>query len=177
MIALCVDLDGTLIREDTATLATKKLIKQSPLSSLLLPLWLLKGLAFLKQQVAKRVELEPCQLTYNEKFLQWIKAECGKGREIILVTATDAKFAHAVADYLGIFSVVLASDGKINLRSANKEAALNQRYGKGQYDYAGNDTPDLAVWRSVHKAIIVDPTRPDLIDRCRKIATIDKIFD
>lgn len=175
-IPLCVDLDGTLIRNDTLQLAIRKLLRRNPCYALALLWWLLHGRAYLKQQVAQRVSLDPVQLPYNETFLAWVKQQKQQGRLLVLVTATDQRFAKAVADHLGIFDVVIASDGRTNVRSKNKRDALNQRFGQGQYDYAGNDYPDIAVWKATHRAIVVNAP-PKLVAYCRQLPNLGEVFD
>lgn len=172
---LCIDLDGTLVHTDILQEAILLFIKVNPWRLMLVFFWLIRGRAILKQKIAQRVDLEVNSLPYNQALLAWIKAEKEKGRKVVLVTATDKKFADMVANYLGIFDDVLASDGKINLRANYKAAELNRRYGEKNYDYAGNSKPDLAVWKNVKQAIIVNGSST-LIKRAKKIANIDKIF-
>ena len=47
---LCVDLDGTLIKTDLLWESLLVLLKQNPLLVVLLPLWLIKGKAYLKHE-------------------------------------------------------------------------------------------------------------------------------
>lgn len=176
MIPLCVDLDGTLIRTDTARLAAIAVFSRNPLLLFAFPFWLYKGLAPMKRQLATRYYLDAKSLPYNKVFLAWLETEKAKGRQLILVSATDEKFAQAVADHVGLFDGVMASDGVTNLRSHNKRDALDKRFGEKQYDYAGNDDPDLAVWAHVHKAIIVAPTSKKLVQACHRVATVDRVF-
>jgi 4-hydroxybenzoate polyprenyltransferase len=61
-----------------------------------------------------------------------------------------------VAEHLGLFDTVLASDGQCNLSGARKAAALTQRYGAGGFDYAGNGRVDLHVWRHARAAWVVN---------------------
>jgi hypothetical protein len=49
---LCVDLDGTLIAGDLLWEALLALLRQRPWLLLLVPLWLLRGKAHLKEQLA-----------------------------------------------------------------------------------------------------------------------------
>ena len=53
---LAVDLDGTLVRTDLLHESVLMLMKQNPLYIFLLPLWLMRGKAHLKQMVADRVD-------------------------------------------------------------------------------------------------------------------------
>ncbi|HHJ80836.1 MAG TPA: hypothetical protein ENJ65_04305, partial [Candidatus Tenderia electrophaga] len=57
-LPLCVDLDGTLVQTDVLIESIFALLKQNFIYILLLPLWLLKGKAYFKQQIADRVELD-----------------------------------------------------------------------------------------------------------------------
>jgi apolipoprotein N-acyltransferase len=54
---------------------------------------------------------------------------------------------------------VLGSDGKTNLRSGNKLKALVENFGERGFDYAGNSSADLAVWRGAREAIVVNAGR------------------
>ncbi len=175
MTPLCIDLDGTLIRADTLQLALWPWVGKSPLRLLKVLFWLTRGRAYLKRQIANRVTLDPATFPYNQPFLNWIKAEKSTGRKLVLVSATDEKYALAVAKHLPIFDEVLASNGKTNLRSANKAAALNQRYGRGRYDYAGNSSADLPVWQASHAAIVVNADST-LLRRAEKVVMVVKVF-
>lgn len=176
MIPLCIDLDGTLIRDDTSRLAAFNMLRKNPFTLILMPFWLLKGLAGFKREIAKRANIDPAKLPYNENFLAWVKQEKSKGRELILISATDQKFAECVGDYLPIFDKVIASDGVTNLRSKNKRDKLISLYGEGQYDYAGNDYPDIAVWKAAHKAIVVNAPKA-LVAQCKQYPNLGEIFE
>jgi len=65
-IPLCVDLDGTLIKTDLLFESFVMLIKKNPLHIFFVPLWLLKGKANLKHQIAKRVDLDMNSFPYNQ---------------------------------------------------------------------------------------------------------------
>ena len=48
--ALCVDLDGTLLRSDLLYESLLALLARNPLFALLVPFWLLRGKAYLRMQ-------------------------------------------------------------------------------------------------------------------------------
>lgn len=154
--ALCVDCDGTLIRTDLLHEAVFRLMKQSPLSVLLLPLWLMHGKAYLKDQLAKRVEIEPALLPYNAAFLEFLRHEKAAGRELVLATASPRRFADAISSHLGIFDSVQATENGVNLSSANKADRLSQVFGERGFEYAGNSHADLEVWKHAAGAVLVD---------------------
>ena len=54
-VPLCVDLDGTLIRSDLLLESFFGLLKLNIFYIFLIPLWLIKGKAHLKQQIANLV--------------------------------------------------------------------------------------------------------------------------
>lgn len=156
---LIVDLDGTLIHTDMLHESALQLTRDRPFDALRMPLWLMRGKAVLKSRLAARSSIDASLLPYNEKLLAWLKEERAGGRRIVLCTAADRSLADAIASHLGLFDEVLASDGRTNLAGENKAEALERRYGHRGFDYAGNSTADLAVWRRARKAIVVNGAR------------------
>lgn len=153
---LVVDLDGTLIRTDMLHESALRVFQDSPGNALRIPLWLSRGKAVLKERLAGLVEIDPASLPYNAELLEWLKVQKAEGRKLILCTASDKSLALAVAEHLTIFDEVMASDGITNLAGPNKAAALHQRFGKAGFDYVGNSSADIAVWRCARNAIIVN---------------------
>lgn len=152
---LCVDLDGTLLLGDVGIESALALLKRNPLYLFAMLFWLARGYAVLKRNIAQRIALDPRTLPYDERVLDWVKAE-SETRPCLLVTASDALLADPVGEHLGCFAQVIASDGKTNLAGANKARALTQRYGERGFDYAGNSGSDLAVWPHAHASIVAN---------------------
>ena len=117
-VPLCVDLDGSLIHSDLLLESFLLLIKQNPLYVFIAPVWLLRGKAHLKAQIARRVALNGAALPYTQPFVDWLRAQKAAGRPLWLCTAADARLAQAVADHLGIFDGVLASNGQLVERAS-----------------------------------------------------------
>ena len=79
-IPLVVDLDGTLLRTDLLLESGLRLIKQKPWLVLCMPLWLLRGRAYLKREIFQRVQMDVPRLPpANEKLLAWLKDEKASG--------------------------------------------------------------------------------------------------
>lgn len=154
---LCVDLDGTLVKTDTFAQALLLLVRTRPATLLKIPGWAKSGLAAFKQTVAQEIQLDPVALPYHQDLLDFLRSEKKKGRELILATASDQSVARRVAAHLGIFSEVIASDGRTNLKSARKRDALVARFGEQGFDYAGNANDDLTVWGAALGIIAVNP--------------------
>ncbi len=154
---LAVDLDGSLIRTDLLMEAVLGLLKRNPLLLFWLPFWLLRGRAHLKHRVAERVELDIAVLPYHPEFLAFLKAQHGDGRRLILATAAPRKYADQIAEQLGIFEEILATELHTNLSGRNKLERLVHRFGEKGFDYAGNAAVDLKIWPHARQAILVNP--------------------
>jgi len=173
---LVVDLDGTLIKTDLLLESVCRLLREAPLVLFALPVWLLRGRAHLKREIAKHIRLDPALLPYRAALLDYLRAEREKGRQIVLATGSDEQPARQVADHLKLFDLVLASDGATNLTGARKRARLVAQFGEKGFDYAGNESRDLAVWSSARKAIVVYPT-PRLTRAVAKVAESETPFE
>ncbi len=152
---LCVDLDGTLIRGNVLWECVLVLLKTRPVTLLLLPFWLLAGRASLKHRLASRAHLDPTRLPYRQQVLDLIQQEKATGSRIALVTAADSEIAEAIASYLGVFDEVHASDGKMNLKGANKASFLAQHFSQTGFEYIGDSAADVEVWRNARAAYVV----------------------
>jgi 4-hydroxybenzoate polyprenyltransferase len=167
-------LDGTLIKSDVLLESLLLLIKRNPLTVLLLPWWLLRGRAYVKQQIARRTNLNPTILPYQLDLLQFLTAQYHAGRRLVLATAADMKIARGIADHLGIFSDVVASDGTRNLSGAKKLEALRARFDEG-FDYVGNGSVDLPIWQEARSAIAVN-CGGALLRKVRRDCRVREVF-
>ena len=172
---LVVDLDGTLLRTDMLHESALRVVRDHPGKVFRIPVWLGRGKASLKRQLASLTDADVVHLPYNEDFLAWLRAQHAAGRTLILCTASDFKYAQAVADHLGIFDRVMASDGTTNLSSVRKAAALVEQFGEGGFDYAGNHRDDLAVWQRARNAIVVN-ANDRLMAEAQKISNVEQCF-
>jgi hypothetical protein len=66
---LCVDLDGTLIRTDLLWESVVSALRHCPWLLLAIPFRLLRGRAFLKQELARRVSIDVASLPYNPELM------------------------------------------------------------------------------------------------------------
>ena len=72
--ALVVDLEGGLLKTNLLLECVVGLLKRRPWRIFLFGCWLLKGRAYLKQQVARRVRLDVTVLPYGEELVNYLKA-------------------------------------------------------------------------------------------------------
>ena len=172
---LCVDLDGTVLRTDLVWESLVRLLRRNPLYVAALPFWWWRGRAWLKRQMAARTRVDVATLPYHQAFLEFLRGERRCGRHLCLVTAADDRWAGAVAAHLGLFTEVLASDGRTNLRGNVKAARLVERFGERGFDYAGNSSADLPVWARARRALVVSDS-PGLAARAAQRATVSRVF-
>lgn len=172
---LVVDLDGTLVQTDMLHETSLRVLRDSPWDLLRLSLWLPQGKAVVKQNLAARARFDPQHLPYNEPLLQWLREQKAAGRKLVLCTASDDVVAQSVAGHLGIFDEVMASDGAQNLGGKVKAAALVERYGERGYDYVGNSTTDIPVWRHARRAVVVNAPAA-LALKAAGICEVEKVF-
>lgn len=156
-VPICVDLDGTLVRTDMLYESLLALLRLNALYIVLVPFWLFKGKAYAKARIAQHVDLDVTLLPYNEEFLNFLRRQHSCGRPIVLATASDRKFATQIAEHLGVFDSVVASDGSNNFSGERKRQKLIDLYGENGFDYAGNSRADLKVWPYAHGVIVVQP--------------------
>ena len=127
-VALCVDLDGTLVKSDTLLDTVLVVARQRPMELVHIPGWIAQGRAAFKRHLTELVALDVEYLPYNRPLLEYLRREYGEGRQIYLATAADRELAERIAAYLGIFAGVLASDGATNLAGGNKLAAFRAKF-------------------------------------------------
>ena len=174
-LPLAVDMDGTLVHSDTLWEACLRLLAERPWMALLLPFWLLGGKAAFKQRLAQHLQLDPQTLPYNQPLLEFLQAEKQRGRPLWLVTASHHQTAEAVADYIGLFDGVLASDAGHNLSGSRKAARLVEQFGKQGFVYAANAAIDLKIWRHAAGSIVVNGG-PGLTRRAEQLTRLERTF-
>ncbi len=177
-IPLCVDLDGTLIRTDLGVESFFRFLRLFPAAAL----WLILrssfhgGRPWLKRELAGRVAMKPEFLPFEEDVLSWCREEARAGRTLVLATGSDEIYAREVARHLGIFREALGSDGRVNLVGRAKAAALVGKFGRQGFDYAGDSTADIHVWRSCRRAIATGPAAA-LLRRRLPGMPVERVFE
>ena len=154
---LIVDLDGTLLRTDMLLESAFAFIRIHPLQAYSLFSWLMVGKANLKSRLAAAVPLDVTALPYDGQVLAFLRQEKVGGRTLVLATASHRDYAEAIANHLGLFDRVLATQGDFNLSAYSKRDVLVREYGEKGYDYIANSQDDLSVWASAHSAYLANP--------------------
>lgn len=152
---LAVDLDGTLVRTDMLVESVFSVTALGHWRSVLSAVSGVSGRAGIKARFASAAEIDPEFLPYNESVLALIRAHRAEGGRVALVTAADDRIARAIAEHIGLFDEVHASNGTDNLKGPAKVALLESLYGAGNFDYVGDSAADLPVWKAARRAITV----------------------
>lgn len=155
---MVVDLDGTLTPTDTLVESLVKVVKQSPMNVLRLPIWMMKGRARFKERVAACAGIAPEHLPYRENLVDYLRAERAKGRHIVLATAAHHSIANGVAKHLGLFDRVLATESDRNLKGETKLQAIYETVGE-PFVYAGDSRADMTIWKVAEAAVLVNVSR------------------
>lgn len=162
-VPICVDLDGTLIRNDLTFWSMKAFAQKNVFNIFKIIFFVIsKGWACTKKSVAQKIDLDTSILEYNKGFVDFLVKKRRFGTPLFLATASDEIYANKVADDLGIFDGVFASNGDVNLAAETKAETLCAIFGKKGFVYAGNSKDDLKVWKKSCGAILVKPSRAAL---------------
>lgn len=171
---LAVDLDGTLLHADLFVESALRFIMAGPFNVLKLLRWLACGRAVAKAQLARVAPCDPRDLPYDSRVLAWLHEEHATGRTIVLATAADQVEAQAVANHLGLFDLVLASDGQVNLKSKRKAERLRTLFPSG-FVYAGNHSDDRSVWAEADAVVLVNAS-PGLEKSVSSRSEVERVF-
>jgi 4-hydroxybenzoate polyprenyltransferase len=163
-----VALEGGLIHTDVLWERLLLVLRRQPWLSLLLPVWLLGGRSSVERAVTSRNAFDPSALPYRRDLLEALRHAATKGRRLLLV-ATDAQAARAVADHLTIFGDVVAEP---LARGNRPELGLAERLGPSSFDYIGAASADLPLLRKAERGYVVG-ARGTLVGQVRALG--DKV--
>jgi 4-hydroxybenzoate polyprenyltransferase len=155
-IPLVVDMDGSLLKVDMLYESFVSSLGTSLATIFKVPFWLSKGKVNLKQKLANGSSIELENIPYNEQLLVFLKTEFSRGRKLYLASAGAPELVKAVATQAGIFSDIFVSQKGENFSSENKAKFLVEKFGEKGFDYVGNSSADLAVWKVARRSIAVN---------------------
>ncbi len=162
---LYVDLNGTLIATDLLWESALGSIRDRPGGLLRAPSALLRGRQHLKALLAEGCEIDPATLPYRREVLDVVLMARAEGRSVILTTGAPMALARSVADHLGLFDDVIASDAETNVRGPAKRDAILEdaarsggaRRGGPGFAYLGDAAVDRPVFEAADEALVVAP--------------------
>src|SRR5689334_14024192 len=86
---ICVDLDNTLLRTDLLVENIIAILRHNPFLVFLFPIWLLRGKAAFKAELARRFPITPDLLPYNDAVVRMLESRAEEGFRLWLVTASN----------------------------------------------------------------------------------------
>jgi len=172
---LCVDLDHTLIRTDMLWESVVQLWRHPAVAVRAIIALISGGKASFKNVLADSVTVDVATLPYNEDVVAYMREQQAAGRKIVLATASHRSIAQRVADHLGMFDKVFATDRDTNLSGSAKRDALVSAYGDHGYDYIGDNKKDLPIFASARHALLAFPSR-QLLQQATALGNVAHVF-
>ena len=157
---LVVDLDGTLIKTELPWEVFLSVLLKHPLKLIKIIIRKIKiqTPAFFKIETKKWADVCLEGLPFSPKFLTWLKEEKTLGRKLILCTGSTQNYADEIQKQTGLFDQAYGSTLGTNLVGIKKALFLAGKFGKGQFDYAGNALADLKIAPYARHFILVNPS-------------------
>jgi 4-hydroxybenzoate polyprenyltransferase/phosphoserine phosphatase len=156
---LFVDLDDTLIQTDLVWECVLRAVKENPIVALLCVVWLLKGVAHLKAQLAAAAHLDVELLPVRQSVVDHIEIARAEGAAVYLATASDRTLADAIAGRLLLFDGVLATADGINLKGSRKLARIQEVADGLPFRYIGDSRADGPIWAVAASCGLVNAPR------------------
>lgn len=153
-VPLVVDVDGTLVRGDLLHEAALQFVARHPLQAWRLLAWLARGKAALKSELAARVDPGSDSVPLRDETIAAIREARAEGRPVVLASASHRRWVEPIAGRVGATDV-MATDAAVNLAGRNKAEALVRRFGRGGFDYIGDQPIDLPVWDAARLPLLV----------------------
>ena len=155
---LFVDLDDTLVKTDLLAEALVKAVKQSPWQLLHASTSLLQGKAQFKAAVGRIATPDAALLPYRRDVIELLNRQHDAGVRLVLATASPRNWAEQIANHVGLFDDVLASDEHNNLKGERKLEAIREyatRTGHTSWAYIGDCSADLPIFEAADHSYLV----------------------
>jgi 4-hydroxybenzoate polyprenyltransferase/soluble P-type ATPase len=162
-LTVVVDLDGCLVASDTLWESLLVYLRRNPFNIVRALFWLFQGKTAFKSNLATQVTLDVSGLPYRREVISLLEDLKQRRRRILLATGAHISIASRIADHLGVFSSVLATDNGPAVTGERKRSLVLSELGQCCFAYIGNSAADLPVWRASELAILVDAP-----ESCRK---------
>lgn len=105
--SIIVKNEGVLVKTDIYWESLYILVKVKPLCMLYLPFWLIRGFAYLREQLISRALPNEKYLPYNQELLGYLHQQKKMGRELYLATSSSPEIGSRIASHLGLFKAVV----------------------------------------------------------------------
>lgn len=150
-----VDLDGTLSPSDVLLECCLLLLKKNLFYAFLMVWWALKGPWVFKTEIAKRINPVLDHLPIDAVVLERLNQLKSAGHELVLASASVYRDVKKIADRLGLFDRVIASESS-NLKGLHKLKAIEADSQGRPFMYFGDSSVDIPVWQKAAVAFGVN---------------------
>ncbi len=156
--ALVVDIDGSLLASDLLMECFWAALGKDFIATLRAIGEFIWKPAKLKRRLYEISELDINLQPVRQEVLDYVNKALSQGRLVLLASGSDQHLIDALAQRLNIPGEHAGSDGELNFTGTRKAGALVETFGEDGFDYIGNATPDLKVWRHAANIIVVAPS-------------------
>lgn len=170
---LFVDLDGSIIKSDLLHESFFNLLNKDILAPFkCLSRFLKGGIIELKCFLFNNSTIEIKNLPFNQKVIDYILDWKDRNQgEVILISASHESYVHNIASHLKVFDRSYGTK-EINLKSQAKLDLIKKHSNGTQFDYIGNSSDDLIIWKNSETPILVNPSKGIQ----KKVKTFNKDF-
>jgi hypothetical protein len=159
MTPICVDLDGTLIKENLVFYSIRMFLTRYPCKIFHAFFWLLKGYPYFKCKIAKLIPINPKNLTYNRKVIQFLTTQ---NNPLYLVTGSAQNYANQIRNHLSkeiLFLKAFGASQDCRLTGRSKAAFLTKNF--SSFIYVGNSADDVHVWKHALEIVGVNVAKKE----------------
>ena len=147
-----VDLDRTLIKQDSTWTCLRGFRKDSGLFQLILLVLQCRFHRFeFKSKLCERVALESLKWNFDENLISELKLHHRKGAKIHLITGATETAARFFGKTLPFVSEIYFSSKDLKMKGLAKYH-LMQKNSYGSLDYYGDSRHDLQIWNAIGRA-------------------------
>lgn len=155
--AICVDLDGTLLKSNFLWEAVSWLVKNKPLLTIKIPLWFFRGSGYLRIKIAESIDMKIEALLWNKDVLKFVENQKKSGHQIVLVTGVSKIFGDKVASHFKFFDRVFLAEERLSFFESEKLKKLNEEFGEKGFCYIGDSKKDIPILKqSFHGYVVGD---------------------
>ena len=141
-LPLVIDIDGTFLKTDMLFEGFWQALGKQPFATIKAAATLFFDRPRLKARIAEIADVRADLLPVNSAVLELVEQAKAQGREVIFASAADQHVVGRLAELYGLAGEHLASDGRTNMKGGTKAKALEARFGKGGFAYAGDAPAD-----------------------------------
>lgn len=174
-VPLVVDMDGTFFTTDS-TVHMMARLRRRPWRAMRASRLLSSGRkdAF-KLYLLKHAGADVDAFRPYEPVRRWLEGERALRATVVLATGAPQELAELVAERYPYFDRVVGTVDGYNNTAERKAARLVESYGAGGFDYAGNSSADVEVWRVARLAYVCNASA-SVLRSAREVSEVAEVL-